>query len=145
MPDVKGCIVTFATALVNRTSVPAFLARSSLIRKALVTVGLAGALTAGAVAFPGTASAQEPPSHTSLVASASQPLPTWCPFGTYGGKGGACRGGSIVKHDRLEKCAEGAFTGGASGAGLAAAFFGPEAAPNGAYVGAATGCVWAAR
>lgn len=96
MFDVEESIMTFATTLVNRTSVPAPQARSSLIiRKALVTAGLVGALTAGAVAFPGTASAKEPPSHTSLVASASQPLPTWCPFGTYGGKGGACRGGSV--------------------------------------------------
>lgn len=91
--------MAFATTLVNRTSVPVPQARPSLIiRKALVTAGgLVGALTAGALAaFPGTASAKEPPSHTSLVASASQPLPTWCPFGTYGGKGGACRGGSAT-------------------------------------------------
>lgn len=91
----------FATTMVNRTSVPAPPAPSSLIiRKALVAVGLAGALAAGAVAFPRTASAQEPPSHTSFVASASQPLPTWCPFGTHGGKKGGCRGGSVVNDIR---------------------------------------------
>lgn len=88
--------MTFTATLVNRISIPAPFIRSSLIiRGALVTGGLAGALTAGAIAFPGTALAQEPPNHTTLVTSASQPFPTWCPFGTRGGKKGHCRGGSI--------------------------------------------------
>jgi hypothetical protein len=71
-----------------------------IVRKALVTVGLASALTAGSVAFVGTALAQELPNHASFVASASQPLPTWCPFGTHGGDDGGCRGGSIVNDIR---------------------------------------------
>lgn len=91
----------FTTTLINRTSVLAPSSPSSLIiRKALVAVGFACALTAGTVAFSGTASAQERPSHTSLVVSAAQPLPTWCPFGTHGGKRGGCRGGSIANNVR---------------------------------------------
>lgn len=98
LPRRKESIMMLAT-LVNQTSVPAPPDPFSLIiRKALVAVGLAGALAAGAVAFPGTASAQEPPSHNSLVVSTSQLFP--CPFGTHGGKKGGCRGGSAVKDIR---------------------------------------------
>jgi len=114
----KESIMTFATILMNRTNVPVLPARSRLvIRKALVAAGLAGALTAGAVAFPGMASAQTSPSHTSLMESASQPFPAWCPFGTHGGDGGGCRGGSIANGVRKHAptAAGCALAGGAAG------------------------------
>lgn len=114
--------MTFATTLLNRTNVPVLPARSRLvIRKALVTAGLAGALTAAAVAFPGMASAQASPSHASLVESASQPFPTWCPFGTHGGDGGRCRGAGIAKDVRKHSRTEAGCAVAGTAAGVATA------------------------
>jgi hypothetical protein len=120
-------------------SVPVPPARSSrIIRRALVTARLAGALTAGAVAFAGTASAQELPSHTSLVASTSQPLPTWCPFGTHGGKHGGCRVGSIG-NDVRDHGYQYATIGGCGAAGIATGVVNPAL---GAGVGMGCGAVF---
>jgi hypothetical protein len=41
------------------------------------------------------------PGQTTTVALASFSLPSWCPFGTHGGPGGGCRGGSINDNQRL--------------------------------------------
>lgn len=129
--------MAFAITRMNRTSVPASPVRSRLIiRRALVTVGFAGALTVGAVAFPGTALAQEPPSHTSLVASTSRPLPTWCPFGTHGGKHGGCRGGSVGNDIRDHGYSYATNVG----CGVAGAAAGVATANPAVAVGAGVGC-----
>lgn len=93
--------MTFVTAPMKRISVPTYPARSSLlIRRTLVTAGLASALTAVALTLPGMASAQESLSHTILMESVSQPIAFPCPFGTHGGDGGSCRGGSLANDVR---------------------------------------------
>lgn len=69
--------------------------RPSTLRRILVTTGVLGALATGGVFFAGTASAAELPG-TMAVAHASMAFPSWCPLGTHGGRGGGCRGGSIV-------------------------------------------------
>lgn len=108
---------------------------SMMICRTLTTTGVLTALTAGAVAFAAPASAQEPPSHTSLVASASQPFVTWpCPFGTRGGKKGACRGGSIGNDIR-----ENGYSY-ATGLGCAGVGVGLTAVHPAIGVGAGLGC-----
>jgi hypothetical protein len=79
----------------NNLTIPRTTARPSFLRRILVTTGVLGALTTGGVLFAGTAAAAELPT-TMTAANASMAFPSWCPFGTHGGRGGGCRGGSIV-------------------------------------------------
>ncbi|MDT0353948.1 hypothetical protein [Pseudonocardia charpentierae] len=71
------------------------------LRRVLTTAGIAGALLAGGIALPATASAAEmPASHNPSLVLAAR-----CPFGTHGGPGGGCRGGSINDNARVNRAA----------------------------------------
>lgn len=86
----------------NNLTIPRTTARPSFLRRILVTTGVLGALTTGGVLFAGTAAAAELPT-TMTAANASMAFPSWCPFGTHGGREGGCRGGSIVARDRRQR------------------------------------------
>lgn len=47
------------------------------------------------------------PGRPDTVSLASFSLPSWCPFGTHGGPGGGCRGGSINDNKRLNNAVSG--------------------------------------
>jgi hypothetical protein len=63
------------------------------------TLATATALTIAGGAF-GITGDSGPGQPTSMSLAAFS-LPSWCPFGTHGGPGGGCRGGSIDDNQRL--------------------------------------------
>jgi hypothetical protein len=80
----------------------------------IVAAGATGLLAVAGLGIiaPAPTHATESLTPVSLAASISPievemaslyPLPTWCPFGTHGGKGKGCRGGSINDNERLNE------------------------------------------
>lgn len=92
---------TSHTPTVTKDLEPLPVRTGNAIRRVLVTAGIIGTLTVGAVALPATASAAERPAGLTT----SRMMTSFCPFGTHGGPGGGCRGGSVNDNARANAAA----------------------------------------
>lgn len=110
------------------------------MRKLLCGLGVSAGALALMVGGASAASAQSDPHRESaqpvFVADAYDAA--FCVLGTYGGPGGGCRGGSVVKP--MLGCAGGAAAGALAGMSVGAQTGTPVGAGAGAAIGGAGGC-----